>query len=1183
MWRKYCGACTRSTIDKPVTITLTSVPDPQLLFSASSYDANALSLVTALASAAILVLGSAILMRGRGVAASMCFFLVTLFAAGWLAADAATFAARSSDVALIWARATFAFGAIIVAATYQFAVEYVGRRRAHRIITIPLWLVSIAIALVSLFSNQFIPSVFKYAWGYYGHGRARGGLVVLGFAVAYGASMYLLWRAYRATDGKTKERTGALLLAFILGSLAMFDYVPSVGVDLQPVGFVAALAFTVVAATALWRFELADITPEYAAGQILDTMKGAVIVADMHGTIRVVNRAAEGMLGYRASELLGSHIRKILYRDQNLTTGQLLHSLGVLEHAMVWRASDGSTIDVLAASSFLRSADGDPVGAVYVASDYTERKRAEEALRESEQRYRALFEMNPLPMWVYDLQTLRFTAVNQAAVRHYGYTREEFLKLTLADVRPHEDVPLMLAALGSLEARRGPHHYRHKKKDGTVFDVEVTSFEFVSASRRARLAIAQDITERMRAEDALRASEERFRGLFETAHDLVYTHDLDGRITSMNAAAERILGYSRDELIGMPIQQLVAPEQLDYGLDQMRKKLRGESESTFYELEVVAKDGHRVPLELSSRLVSRDGQPAGVQGIGRDMTDRKANEARYRVLFERNLAGVYRTTTEGRILDCNEACARIFGFSSREDFLGAAATDFYNDRSERERLVQQLRIHGSLSNSEVRLRRRDGSTVWVLENISLLNNEILEGTIIDITDRKHAQEQMEYQAYHDSLTGLPNRLLFRDRITVALAHAKRSGRVSAVMFLDLDQFKLVNDTLGHTVGDRLLQAIGSRLVHCIRAEDTVARMGGDEFTILLSDLIDRRGAVNVATKVLEAVRHPVQVDQHELYVTTSIGIAIFPDDGSDAETLLKNADRAMYRAKELGRDNYQYATPAHSGIGDSRLALERSLHHAIDREEFEVHYQPMVEIASGRVVGAEALVRWRHPEHGLMQPEEFIPIAEETQLIVPLGAWVLRTACAQMKAWHDVGHAWLRVAVNLSPRQFQHEQLTTTVEGILTDTGFPPTFLDLEITESTAMQNAELSLSILKRLKEMGIHISIDDFGTGYSSLSYLKRFPIDTVKIDQDFVRDLTADDAAIISAVISMARALNLRVIAEGVETEEQLAFLRREQCAEMQGFLFSQPLSAVEFEKTLRREVQTAPLGPRLHPFV
>jgi diguanylate cyclase (GGDEF)-like protein len=387
------------------------------------------------------------------------------------------------------------------------------------------------------------------------------------------------------------------------------------------------------------------------------------------------------------------------------------------------------------------------------------------------------------------------------------------------------------------------------------------------------------------------------------------------------------------------------------------------------------------------------------------------------------------------------------------------------------------------------------------------------------------------------------------------------------MFLDLDQFKLVNDTLGHTVGDRLLQVMAARLVTCVRADDTVARMGGDEFTILLADLHDRRGAASVAQKVLEAVRHPAIVDEHELYVTTSVGIAMFPDDGEDAETLLKNADRAMYRAKELGRDNFQYSTPAAFEIADGRLAMERRLRRALEREEFVLHYQPMVEIASGRLAGAEALVRWNHPDSGMIQPEDFIPIAEETQLIVPIGAWVLRTACKQMKAWHDSGHPWLRVAVNLSPRQFQDRELVSMVEQVLAETHFPPTLLDLEITESTAMQNAELSLSILNRLKEMGIRISIDDFGTGYSSLSYLKRFPIDTVKIDQDFVRDLTSDDAAIISAVISMARALNLRVIAEGVETEEQLAFLRREQCSEMQGFLYSEPLTSAEFESALR----------------
>ncbi len=1116
---------------------------------------------------AILLLGLGALVRGRKIAASRLFFLITLTAAGWLAAFAAMYAAGDAATALTLGRLGFFFGAMVPAAVFHFATEVVGRRRHYRPSIVLFWLGCAGVGIVGLTTDAVIGNVRRYAWGSYVMGRPFGGLVVLGFVAILIASVHLFWRAYRNAEGNARERALTLLLAFLLGLLAMFDYLPSVGVDLQPIGFVAALGFFVVAATAVWRFESADITPEFAAGQILETMKGAVIVADMSGTIRVVNRAAVNLLGYEPEQLRGTHVRTILPPAQNLTTGQLLNSLGVLEHSMVWRAADGSSVDVLAASSFLRDDDGAAVAVVYIASDYTERKRAEQALRESEHRYRTLFEMNPLPMWVYDFETLQFTAVNDAALRHYGYTRDEFLQMKITDIRPQEDIPRVMEALRDLGERRGPHPFRHRKKDGTIFDAEITSFEFLSGSRRARLVIAQDVTERNRAEDELRRSEERYRELFENANDIVYTHDLHGIVTSMNVAGERMTGYSRDEVLGRPISDFVAPEQRERGRDAMARKVRGEVTATFYEIEITRKDGRRIPLEVGTRLIYEDGVPVAIQGIGRDISERKESEARFRLLFERNLAGVYRTTTDGRILDCNEACARIFGYDFREEFLGLDAADFYFDDRERDRVVQMLNDQRSISNMELRLRRRDGSTVWVLENVNLLDHGVMEGTIIDITDRKHAQEQMEYQAYHDALTSLPNRLLFRDRITVAQAHARRNARTIAVMFLDLDQFKLVNDTLGHTVGDGLLQSIASRLVNCVRAEDTVARMGGDEFTILLADLNDRRGAAAVAQKILDAVRHPVRVDEHELYVTTSIGIAIFPDDGDDAETLLKNADRAMYRAKELGRDNYQYATAANLDGTDSRLTLERDLRRGLERNELVVHYHPMIDIASGRVVGAEALVRWNHPEHGLMQPEEFIPIAEETQLIVPLGAWVLRTACKQMKAWHDAGHPRLRVAVNLSPRQFQDRNLVATVEGILAETGFPAPLLDLEITESTAMQNAELSLAILNRLKEMGIRISIDDFGTGYSSLSYLKRFPIDTVKIDQDFVRDLTSDDAAIIIAVISMARALNLRVVAEGVETQEQLDFLRRENCAEMQGFLYSHPLSAAEFEKDLQ----------------
>jgi diguanylate cyclase (GGDEF)-like protein/PAS domain S-box-containing protein len=837
--------------------------------------------------------------------------------------------------------------------------------------------------------------------------------------------------------------------AFVAAGFAIIDFFPSIGVDIVPIGFLAILIFAAIASVAIWRYHLVDLTPAYAAAQILSTMKSAVIVVDMEAKIRVTNRAAASMLGYDAADLVGSPMRRLIDPGENLTTGQLLHSLGVLEQHMRWRAKNGSHIDVIASSSFVRDADGTPVGVVYVGTDVTERRRAEQRLRESEERYRMLFEGNPLPMWVYEFETLRFIAVNDAAVAHYGYSREEFLRMTIADIRPAEELPVMRDALNRVAMRNAPKLFRHRKKDGTIFEAEITSFEFESAGKRARLVIAVDVTERRSAENKLRDSEER-----------------------------------------------------------------------------------------------------------------------YRLLFERNLAGVYRSTLDGRILDCNDALARVFGFNSREELLETPATSLYPTAADRERVMDRLREERQLSGVEVLMRRRDGEPVWVLENMTLLENDVIEGTIIDINDRKTAQERIEYQAYHDVLTGLPNRLLFRDRISVALARAKRKRGNIAVMFLDLDQFKLVNDSLGHTVGDGLLQAIGWRLVSSIRAEDTVARMGGDEFTILVADA-DANGATIVAQKILDSISKALVVDNHELFVTTSIGIAVYPEDGTDAETLLRNADRAMYHAKEAGRNNYQFAAAGSVETLSARLALERSLHHALEGDQFVVHYQPMIDLASGDVVGAEALVRWNHPEEGLMAPDDFIPIAEECGLIHPIGEWVLRTACAQMAAWTEEGRPPLRVAVNLSARQFQQRDLLPMIERILSETGYPADMLEIELTESTAMQNAELSLSVMKRLKEMGIRISIDDFGTGYSSLSYLKRFPIDTVKIDQNFVRDLApgSNDGAIISAVISMARALRLRVVAEGVETEEQLAFLRRENCEVFQGFLYSKPMSAEEFARSLR----------------
>ena len=1029
------------------------------LFSSSSYLATGLSVAYGLTAAIVLLAGVAILMRGRTAPPALAFFVITLASSAWLVCSAMMFASRLPELAIIWARAAVVPVGIIAAAALHFTIRNL-RPMPRRSFASAAWILLPLLGVAGAANRKFIGGVRYHSWGYYPVATPLTAILAGCFFAAMLPATFLLWRASLRSHGPAQESAHALMVASIIGLCAFIDFLPAAGVETYPVGYMALFAFAVVGGSALWRYHLIDLTPEYAAAQILETMKSAVLLVDMDARIRVANHAACTLLGYTQHELIGAPLRKILEPDPNMSTGKLLNSSGVLEQTMVWLGPGGARVDVLASSSFVRDGDGAPVGVVYVGSDYTERRRAEGALKESEHRYRTLFDLNPLPMWVYDFETLRFIAVNDEAVKHYGWSRDDFLSMLITEIRPQEDVPAVLALLPQLPERVSPAIFRHKKKDGTVIDVEISSFEFISGGRRRRLVMAHDVTERHQSERRLRES-----------------------------------------------------------------------------------------------------------------------EASYRLLFERNLAGVYRTTTDGRILDCNDAFARMFGYGSPQELLKEHASSLYFDSSEREQMLEQLRLQRSVTNQEMRLRRRDGSPVWVLENATMLEGHetgVIEGTIIDITDRKYAQDEIEYQAYHDVLTGLPNRLLFRDRISQSLAHARRSSRTVAIMFLDLDDFKAVNDSLGHTIGDRLLQAVALRLVGAIRAEDTVARMGGDEFTVLLSDVTDGRGAATVARKILEAVGAPLVLDGHELRATASIGIAVFPGDGFDAETLLKNADRAMYRAKQLGRNNYQYATPPPL---DDRLILERKLQQAIDRNELILHYQPIVEIASGKVVGAEALIRWNDPSRGLLSPENFIPAAEESDLILTIGEWVLRTGCTQMKHWHDSGIGKLRLAVNLSPRQFAQRDLASRIAQILEETKFPGNCLELEITESTVMQNAEVSLGTMMTLKKMGIRISIDDFGTGYSSLSYLKRFPIDTLKIDQEFVRDLSADvnDQAIITAVVSMARALKLRVVAEGVETEAQLGFLQREECAEMQGFLYSRPVAATDFEDALRRAVYTVATLP------
>lgn len=435
---------------------------------------------------------------------------------------------------------------------------------------------------------------------------------------------------------------------------------------------------------------------------------------------------------------------------------------------------------------------------------------------------------------------------------------------------------------------------------------------------------------------------------------------------------------------------------------------------------------------------------------------------------------------------------------------------------------------------------------------------------------KQRTAELEHLAYHDALTNLPNRILFEDRLTQAVILAERHRQALGVLLLSLDQFKQVHDTLGNAVGDRLLQKVAERLRGSTQQGETVARFEGDEFALLLTQIggTEGEGVVEVIFQINESLKLPFVIDGHELFITISIGISLYPEDGADASTLFKNANAALYRAREHGGNNYQFYTADMNAKAMKRLTLESSLRRALERNEFEVYYQPVLDTNTRKIIGMESLLRWHHPELGIVQPEEFIPLAEDAGMIVPIGEWVLRTACAQSKSWQEAGFAPLCLAVNLSARQFQQPNLTEVVVRILQETGLNPHDLELELTESSIMKNAESAVRTLTDLKEMGVKIAIDDFGTGYSSLGYLKRLPIDTLKIDQSFVRDLTTDpdDAALVMTIITLGHNLRLKVIAEGVETEEQQRFLYLLRCDEWQGYLFSKPVPFAAFEKLL-----------------
>lgn len=654
------------------------------------------------------------------------------------------------------------------------------------------------------------------------------------------------------------------------------------------------------------------------------------------------------------------------------------------------------------------------------------------------------------------------------------------------------------------------------------------------------------------------------------------TLDSAGVIRSFNTAAERAFGYRADEILGQHVAILMPePDRLRHqnSLAQYFDTPEdGRFAEAFREFKGVRKNGEIFPIELLVSDIKLGGQRQFI-GVLRDVTQRERAEAEWRKLssaLDQTADSIMITDADGIIEYVNPGFEHTTGYS-RADAIGQRPNLLKSglmDQPFYERLWKTLR-DGKSFRGIFHNRHKDGSLYFEERTITPLRDA--QGVVThfvsngrDITERIHSEEKLRFLAQHDVLTELPNRLLFNDRLTQAITRAERRGRRLALLFLDLDRFKVINDTLGHTTGDSLLCQVGQRLRYCLRSEDTVARISGDEFAVLLEDLSSNDEVVPIAQKLLTQVASPIQVDGRNLLVTTSMGIAVYPDDGSDSATLLRHSDIAMYRAKTRGRNGFHFYTPAINAMAEDRLELEIDLRGAAERGELELHYQPQLHLSRRIITGAEALLRWRSRTRGLIQPEEFVPLLEETGLIVDTGTWVMREACKQLRAWQAAGLSVPRVAVNISPRQLSDQGFAQKVQNVLFESGLPIGALDLEITESLVLEDETTAASVLRTLSDQSVGIAMDDFGTGYSSLSTLRRLPVRTLKIDRSFVREVPNDlsDAAMVRAIIALGHGLGLEVLAEGVETADQLYFLHQSECDAVQGFLVSRALPPEEF---------------------
>jgi len=916
---------------------------------------------------------------------------------------------------------------------------------------------------------------------------------------------------------------------------------------------------------------------------VVDNAVDGFFVIDQERRFIEVNDTLCVLFGYRRDEVIGRSPADFVAAESQDELRAQMQRIDKTEHRH-YRLSalrkDGSTFPILLNSTTYRDDAGEAAGAFGFVTDLTPFVEAEQAVATSERELQRILDHMQDTYYRTDTSG-RIVRGSRSVTDLLGYLPEEMLGRPLADFYCHpQDREDFLRSLATSNGSLSGYQSRLRHKDGREVWV-LTNAHYLRDAAGNVVGVegtTRDNTERRRMIEALKASETRLGALIETLPDAVLMQDGKGHLQIVNSAGLGLFRLRGVDWLGMSSAVLAAtrPELAAAIAGDTAGGPAGEraGEPTHSEETVVGEDGVAHYWEfVRLPLFNADGGRRGLVVVARDLTARRRAEEDLRLaaqVFENSGESIMILDAAYQVVSVNRAFTEMTGFRAVEVLgrtPGVLRCDLHDDEFY-ERLRHSV-AETDYWQGEIWSRRKNGEAYPEWLGVSAVrgpDGKVTHYVAIssDISERKAAEARIEFLAHHDPLTDLPNRLLLKDRLERAIAHGERTRSKVALLFIDLDRFKTVNDSLGHPVGDRLLREAAQRLRACIRAMDTVSRQGGDEFLVVLTELDDADAVTGVAENILAALAVPFSLDGHDVAISCSVGIAVFPEDGRDFDGLLKKADIAMYHAKEAGRNAFRYYSERMNIDALERLDLQNRLRRDLEQGEFRLHYQPLVELASGRIVGAEALVRWNNKDVGLVPPSRFITVAEESGLIVQLGDWVLREACRELRRWHDAGHTDLSMAVNLSAIQFRRGSVDETVMAALADAGADPAALELELTESILLQGAEHVLAAVRRLKGLGIRLSIDDFGTGYSSLAYLKRFAVDKLKIDQSFVHDLPSDpdSAAIVRAVIQMAKSLNLLVLAEGVETAAIADNLRLLRCDYVQGFHFGRPMPAEEF---------------------